>query len=87
MIIGAGAVGVEFASMFQRFGSEVSIFEMLPRLVPVEDEEVSKELERVFKKSKIRVETGAKCERHSEDRQRREDEGHAFERQSGGSRS
>jgi dihydrolipoamide dehydrogenase len=61
MIIGAGAVGVEFASMFRRFGSEVSIFEMLPRLVPVEDEEVSKELERVFKKSKIRVETGAKC--------------------------
>jgi dihydrolipoamide dehydrogenase len=62
MIIGAGAVGVEFASMFQRFGSEVSIFEMLPRLVPVEDEEVSKELERVFRKAKIRVETGAKCE-------------------------
>jgi dihydrolipoamide dehydrogenase len=47
--------------MFKRFGSEVSIFEMLPRLVPVEDEEVSKELERVFKKAKIRVETGAKC--------------------------
>ena len=61
MIIGAGAVGVEFASMFKRFGSDVSVFEMLPRLVPVEDEEVSKELERVFKKSKIRVETGAKC--------------------------
>jgi dihydrolipoamide dehydrogenase len=61
MIIGAGAVGVEFASMFRRFGSEVSLFEMLPRIVPVEDEEVSKELERVFRKSKIRVETGAKC--------------------------
>ncbi|HWE49604.1 MAG TPA: dihydrolipoyl dehydrogenase [Bryobacteraceae bacterium] len=62
MVIGAGAVGVEFASMFKRFGSEVSVFEMLPRIVPVEDEEVSKELERVFKKNKIRVETGAKCE-------------------------
>lgn len=61
-IIGAGAVGVEFGSMFKRFGADVSIFEMLPRLVPVEDEEVSKELERVFKKQKIRVETGAKCE-------------------------
>jgi len=61
MIIGAGAVGVEFASMFKRFGSQVSLFEMLPRVVPVEDEEVSKELERVFKKSGIRVETGAKC--------------------------
>lgn len=61
-IIGAGAVGVEFGSMFTKFGTQVSIFEMLPRLVPVEDEEVSKELERVFKKQKIRIETGAKCE-------------------------
>jgi dihydrolipoamide dehydrogenase len=61
-IIGAGAVGVEFGSMFKKFGADVSIFEMLPRLVPVEDEEVSKELERVFKKQKIRVETGAKCD-------------------------
>jgi dihydrolipoamide dehydrogenase len=62
MIIGAGAVGVEFASIFNRFGTEVSIFEALPRIVPVEDEEVSKELERLFKKSNIRVETGAKCD-------------------------
>src|SRR5438045_5018090 len=61
-IIGAGAVGVEFASMFNRFGTQVSLFEMLPRIVPVEDEDVSKELERVFKKQKIRVETGAKCD-------------------------
>ena len=61
MIIGAGAVGVEFASMFKRFGSQVSVFEMLPRIVPVEDEEVSKELERIFRKNGIRVETGAKC--------------------------
>jgi len=62
MIIGAGAVGVEFASIFNRFGTEVSVFEAMPRIVPVEDEEVSKELERVFKKHKIRVETGAKCD-------------------------
>jgi dihydrolipoamide dehydrogenase len=61
-IIGAGAVGVEFASIFNRFGSKVTILEMLPRLVPVEDEEVSKELERVFKKGGIRCETGAKAE-------------------------
>jgi dihydrolipoamide dehydrogenase len=61
-ILGAGAVGVEFASCFKRFGSNVSIFEMLPRLVPVEDEEVSKELARVFKKQGIRVETGAKVD-------------------------
>ncbi|HKW97975.1 MAG TPA: dihydrolipoyl dehydrogenase [Bryobacteraceae bacterium] len=62
-IIGAGAVGVEFASVFSRFGTEVTILEMLPRIVPVEDEEVSKELERVFRKNKIRVETGAKVEK------------------------
>ncbi len=61
-IIGAGAVGVEFASIFRRFGSEVTIYEMLPRLVAVEDEEVSKELERSFKKTGIRVETGAKVD-------------------------
>jgi dihydrolipoamide dehydrogenase len=61
-ILGAGAVGVEFASCFSRFGSKVSIFEMLPRLVPVEDEEISKELARVFKKQGIRVETGARVD-------------------------
>src|SRR5258706_365814 len=61
-IIGAGAVGVEFASCFHRFGTKVTVFEMLPRIVPVEDEDVSKELERLFKKSGIRVETGARVE-------------------------
>ncbi len=61
-IIGAGAVGVEFASIFNRFGSKVTVLEMLPRLVPVEDEEISKELEKHFKKTGIRIETGAKAE-------------------------
>ena len=62
LIIGAGAVGVEFASIFNRFGTKVTVLEMLPRIVPLEDEEVSKELERVFKKTGIRCETGAKAE-------------------------
>ena len=61
-IIGSGAVGVEFGSIFSRFGSKVTIFEMLPRIVPVEDEEVSKELERSFRKQGIRCETGAVVE-------------------------
>jgi dihydrolipoamide dehydrogenase len=61
-IIGAGAVGVEFASIFQRFGTKVTILEMLPRLVPVEDEEVSAELLKTFKKQGIRCEVGAKAE-------------------------
>jgi dihydrolipoamide dehydrogenase len=62
IVVGAGAVGVEFASIFRRFGTEVTVVEMLPRLVPVEDEEISKELERAFKKQKIRVETGARAD-------------------------
>jgi dihydrolipoamide dehydrogenase len=61
-IIGAGAVGVEFASIFNRFGSKVTVLEMLPRVVPVEDEDISKELDRYFRKTGIRVETGAKAE-------------------------
>ncbi len=61
-IIGAGAVGCEFASIFARFGTKVTLMEMLPRLVPVEDEEVSKELEKSFRKVGIRIETGAKAE-------------------------
>jgi dihydrolipoamide dehydrogenase len=62
IIIGAGAVGVEFASIFRRFGTEVVVIEMLPRIVPVEDEDISKELDRAFRKQKIRVETGARAE-------------------------
>ena len=62
LIIGAGAVGVEFGSIYSRFGSKVTILEMLPRIVPVEDEEVSKELERYFRKHGIRCETGAKAD-------------------------
>ena len=49
IIIGAGAVGVEFASIFKRFGTDVTVIEMLPRIVPVEDEDISKELERIFR--------------------------------------
>ena len=59
-VIGSGAVGVEFASVFRSFGSEVTIFELLPRLVPVEDEAVSAELERSFRKQGITSHTGAK---------------------------
>jgi dihydrolipoamide dehydrogenase len=62
IVIGAGAVGVEFASLFRSFGVEVTILEFLPRIVPVEDEEISKELTRLFKKRGIDVNTGAKVE-------------------------
>src|SRR5262249_38274232 len=59
-IMGSGAVGVEFASIFRRFGSEVTILELLPRLVPIEDEAVSAELEKSFRKQGITSHTGAK---------------------------
>ena len=59
-IMGSGAVGVEFASIFKSFGSEVTIIELLPRLVPGEDEQISSELERTFKKRGIKVQTGTK---------------------------
>jgi dihydrolipoamide dehydrogenase len=59
-IMGSGAVGVEFASIFRSYGSEVTVIELLPRLVPGEDEAVSAELERAFKKRGIKVMTGAK---------------------------
>ncbi len=63
VVVGAGAVGVEFASIFRSFDTEVTILEMLPRLVPVEDEEVSKELARVYRKRGINFHTGAKVEK------------------------
>jgi dihydrolipoamide dehydrogenase len=62
IVIGAGAVGVEFASIFRTFGAEVTILEFLPRIVSAEDEEVSKELTRLYKKRGIDVNTGAKVE-------------------------
>jgi len=59
-ILGSGAVGVEFASIFRRFGSDVTILELLPHLVPVEDEAVSTELAKSFRKQGITAHTGAK---------------------------
>jgi len=59
-IMGSGAVGVEFASIFRRFGSDVTILELLPRLVPVEDQAVSEELEKAFRRQGITSHTNAK---------------------------
>jgi dihydrolipoamide dehydrogenase len=59
-IMGSGAVGVEFASIFRRFGSDVTLIELLPRIVPIEDETVSAELERSFRKQGIKVLTGTR---------------------------
>ena len=60
IIVGAGAVGCEFADVFAAFGSQVTIVEVMPNILPVEDSDCSKEVERAFKKRKIDVLTGAK---------------------------
>jgi dihydrolipoamide dehydrogenase len=58
IVIGAGAVGVEFASIFNSFGSQVTILEALPRVVPVEDEEISAELDKTYRKKGINIQAG-----------------------------
>ena len=63
IVIGSGAVGVEFASVFKSFGADVTVLEALPRIVPVEDEEVSRELTRQYKKRGIEVSTSCKVEK------------------------
>jgi len=62
VIVGAGAVGVEFASIYSSFGTKVTLIEALPNVVPLEDEEVSKELKRVFTRKGIEVYTKARLE-------------------------
>jgi len=62
LVIGAGAVGVEFASIFARFGSNVTVIEMLPRVLPVEDHEISEEIERLLTRRRIKFLTCARLE-------------------------
>lgn len=59
VVVGSGAIGVEFAYFYQTMGTEVTVVEYLPNVVPVEDEEVSKQLERSFKKAGVKVMTSA----------------------------
>ena len=63
IVMGSGAVGVEFASVYARFGADTTVVELLDRIVPLEDSEVSKELARSFKKQGIKVETGLKLDK------------------------
>ena len=59
LIVGAGAVGIEFASIFSRFGTDVTVIEMLPRILPVEDAEISAELKKILLKKRIKILTDA----------------------------
>jgi dihydrolipoamide dehydrogenase len=63
IVLGAGAIGVEFASMYRRFGSAVTLVEMLPRLLPFEDEDVSAEMEKALRRRGIRSLTGSRLEK------------------------
>jgi dihydrolipoamide dehydrogenase len=63
VIVGAGAIGLEFATLWNSYGVDVTIIEMLPRLAPLEDEEVSAELAKAFKKRKIAFHTETKVEK------------------------
>lgn len=63
IVIGSGAIGVEFATIWNSYGTEVTIVEMLPHIVPLEDEAISAELEKDFKKHKIKVLTNHKVEK------------------------
>jgi len=62
VIIGAGPIGLEFATVWNAYGSEVTVVEMLPRIAPLEDEEVSNELAKAFKRRGVRLLTGTKVE-------------------------
>lgn len=62
VVVGSGAIGVEFAYFYNAIGTEVTIVEYLPNIVPVEDTDVSKQLEKTFKKSGIKVMTGSSVE-------------------------
>ena len=76
VILGGGVIGVEFASVWRSFGAEVTIVEMLPHLVPLEDEASSKLLERAFRRRGIGYELGTRFEGVKDDRRRRD--GHAW---------
>jgi dihydrolipoamide dehydrogenase len=63
IVMGSGAVGIEFASVYSRFGAQTTVVELMPRLMPLEDEEVSKEIEKAFRKRKINALTGTKLDK------------------------
>ena len=63
VVVGAGAVGMEFASIYARYGSQVTVVELLPRVLPLEDEDVSAEVERLFRKQGIAIHTGCGIEK------------------------
>ena len=62
VIVGAGPIGLEFATIWKRYGADVTVVEMLPRVLPLEDEEIAREAEKQFKRAGLKVKTGARME-------------------------
>ncbi|MBI1880786.1 MAG: dihydrolipoyl dehydrogenase [Chloroflexi bacterium] len=63
IVVGAGAIGMEFAHIFHSYGAEVTVVEMLPHVLPLEDEEVSQEVEKQFNRAGVKVKAGTKVEK------------------------
>ncbi len=63
VVVGAGAIGMEFAHLFHSYGAEITVVEMLPNVLPLEDEEISKEVEKQFGRAGIKIKTGARVEK------------------------
>ena len=63
IVIGGGPIGIEFSDVWSSYGTEVTVVEMLPRIIPLEDEEMSKELTKVFEKRGVKLLTGARVEK------------------------
>ena len=63
IIVGSGAIGIEFAYFYNSLGSKVTVVEYMPRITPVEDEDISKELEKILKKQGINIMTSAELDR------------------------
>ena len=70
LVIGSGAIGIEFASFYNALGAETTVVEMLDRILPAEDEEISKFAEKQFKKQKMKILTGATVESHHQTERR-----------------
>ena len=77
LVIGSGAIGIEFASFYRTLGAEVTVVEVLDRILPVEDEEVSAFAKRAFEKQGMKILTGATVSNLEEGRQQRHGDHHA----------
>jgi dihydrolipoamide dehydrogenase len=70
IVVGSGAIGIEFAHFYNAMGTEVTIVEFMPNIVPVEDEDISKQMERSMKKAGVNIMTNSSVEKNRHHRKR-----------------